>query len=94
MIKIFHSPDDAIATAAARFGEETQAGGGVVFNVKWRRYLRGFYLNSFMHTFADILISHPSFIYRVNYITAKSQLARTIVFFTYFLFSDPQMLPP
>ena len=38
--KIFYSPDDAIATAATRFGEETQAGGGVVFNVKWRRYVR------------------------------------------------------
>ena len=28
-------PDDAIATAAARFGEEMRSGGGVVFNVKW-----------------------------------------------------------
>ena len=37
--KIFYSPDDAIATAAARFGEETQAEVGVVFNVKWRRYI-------------------------------------------------------
>ena len=37
--KIFYSPDDEIATAAAQFGEETQAGGGVVFNVKWRRYM-------------------------------------------------------
>ena len=37
--KLFYSPDDAIATAAAQFGEETRAGGGVVFNVKWRRYI-------------------------------------------------------
>ena len=37
--KYFYSPDDAIATAAAKFGEETQAGGSVVYNVKWRRYL-------------------------------------------------------
>ena len=36
--KIFYSPDDAVATATVRFGEETRAGGGVVFNVKWRRY--------------------------------------------------------
>ena len=35
---IFYSPDDAIATSVARFGEETRQGGGVVFNVKWRRY--------------------------------------------------------
>ena len=32
---IFYSPDDSIATAAAQFGEETRAGGGVLFNVKW-----------------------------------------------------------
>ena len=36
---MFYPPDDAIGTSAARFGEETQAGGGVVFNVKWRRYI-------------------------------------------------------
>ena len=35
--KVFYSPDDAIATAAARVGKETRAGGGVAFNVKWRR---------------------------------------------------------
>ena len=40
MTKIFYSPDDEIATAAERFGEETGPGGGVVFNVKWRRYKR------------------------------------------------------
>ena len=38
MKKILYLPDDAKATSAARFGEETQPGGGVVFNVKWRRY--------------------------------------------------------
>ena len=37
--KILYLPDDVIATAAARFGEETRAGGGVVFNVKLRRYI-------------------------------------------------------
>ena len=36
---MFYSPDDAIATVAARFGEETRPGGGVVFNVKRRRYI-------------------------------------------------------
>ena len=36
--KIFYSPDDAIATAAAQFCEEMRSGGGVVFNVKWRNY--------------------------------------------------------
>ena len=41
MTNIFYSTDDAIATAAARFGEETRPGGGVVFNVKWRRYIWG-----------------------------------------------------
>ena len=35
--KIFYLPDDEIATAAAQFGEETRAGGGVEFNVNWRR---------------------------------------------------------
>ena len=40
MTKIFYSPDDEIATAAERFGEETRPGVGVVFNVKWRRYVQ------------------------------------------------------
>ena len=35
--KIFYSPGDDMATPAAQFGEETRPGGGVVFNVKWRR---------------------------------------------------------
>ena len=38
MTEIFYSPDDATATAAARFDEEIRPRGGVVFNVKWRRY--------------------------------------------------------
>ena len=36
--KIFYLSDDAISITPARFGEETRAGGGVVFNLKWRRY--------------------------------------------------------
>ena len=36
--KLFYLPIDAIATAAACFGNFLRAGGGVVFNVKWRRY--------------------------------------------------------
>ena len=38
LIKLFYLPDDAIAKSAACFGEGLQAGGGVVFNAKWRRY--------------------------------------------------------
>ena len=44
LYRLFHStelfdlPDDAIATAAACFVKSLRAGGGVVFNVKWRRY--------------------------------------------------------
>ena len=38
--KLFDSPDDAITTAAACFGEGLRAGGGVVFKLKWRRYIR------------------------------------------------------
>ena len=37
--EIFYSPDDAIATVVARFGEETRPGGGFVFNLKWIRYM-------------------------------------------------------
>ena len=43
LYRLFHSsnlfdfPDDAIETAAACFGKGFRAGGGVVFNVKWRR---------------------------------------------------------
>ena len=35
--KLFYLPDDAIVTATACFGKGLQAGGGVVFNVKWRK---------------------------------------------------------
>ena len=35
--KLFDLSDDAIATAVLCFGEGLRAGGGVVFNVKWRR---------------------------------------------------------
>ena len=37
--KLFDLPDYVISTAAACFGEGLQVGGGVVFNVKWRRYM-------------------------------------------------------
>ena len=37
---LFDLPDDSIATAAACFGKYLRAGGGVLFNVKWRRYVR------------------------------------------------------
>ena len=37
LTKLFDLPDDSIATAAACFGKVLQAGGGVVFNVKWRK---------------------------------------------------------
>ena len=40
MTEIFYLADDAIARASAQFGEETRPGGGVVFNVKWRRYTK------------------------------------------------------
>ena len=35
---LFYLPDDSIATAAVCFGKGFRDGGGVVFNVKWRRY--------------------------------------------------------
>ena len=38
LTKLFDSPNDVIATAAACFGEGLQAGGGVVFKLKRRRY--------------------------------------------------------
>ena len=43
-------------------------------------YFRGLYLNLLTHDFAYVLISYPQFIYQENYITAKSQLAQTIIF--------------
>ena len=39
LTKLFDLPDDVIATAAACFGEGLRAGGGVVFKLKWRRYI-------------------------------------------------------
>ena len=38
LTKLFDLPDDAIATAVSCFGEGLRAGGGVLFNVKWRMY--------------------------------------------------------
>ena len=35
--KLFDLPDDSVATSAVCFGEGLRAGGGIVFNVKWRR---------------------------------------------------------
>ena len=37
LTKLFDFPDDAMATDAAYFGKGLPAGGGVVFNVKWRK---------------------------------------------------------
>ena len=36
--KLFDLPDDTIATSASWFGKGLRAGGGVAFNMKWRRY--------------------------------------------------------
>ena len=37
--KLFDLPDYVIAISAECFGEGLRAGGGVVFNVEWRRYM-------------------------------------------------------
>ena len=77
LYRLFHSknlfdlPDDAISTAAACFGEGLRSGGGVVFNVKWRRYKYNGVVFHVPHAPSNIssnLLTRPIFFHFLQYI--------------------------